>query len=294
MRKRRIGAMIGVILVIGGLLGIGYQTRAKSATGGSITAVGSTALQPLVEAAGEQYSGEKLGVFINVQGGGSGTGLSQIQEGAVAIGNSDVFAEEQAGLKPSNLVDHRVAVVGIVPIINKETGVTNLSTADLQKVFDGTYTNWQQVGGKNVPITIVNRAQGSGTRATFERWALGGHKAKTAQEQDSSGMVRSLVSTTPGAISYVAFSYVNKSVQALSLNHVTPTNENVEQNRWRVWSYEHMYTKGQPTGVTKDFLAYIMSPKIQATLVHQLGYIRIDQMQVDRSVDGHITPQTQR
>lgn len=281
-----------VVLVVGiaGLLTAGYQTRQRAMRDGSITVVGSTALQPLVEAAGEQYAGDHLGVFINVQGGGSGTGLSQIQSGAVAIGNSDVFAEEQSGIQSKQLVDHRVAVVGIVPITNPKVGVTNLTTTQLQRIFDGTYTNWRQLGGANIPITIINRAQGSGTRATFERWALAGHQVKTAQAQDSSGMVRSIVSSTPGAISYVAFSYADKSVKKVALNSVRPTNHNVTTGKWPVWSYEHMYTKGQPTGVTKSFLNYIQSPRIQTTLVQQLGYISMSQMQIKRSVSGEVTP----
>lgn len=280
----------GLVLVILMALGIyAYQTREVSHAGESITAVGSTALQPLVEAAGEQYTGEHLGTFINVQGGGTGTGLSQIQEGAVQIGNSDLFAGEQKGINAQQLVDHRVAVVGITPIVNKKVGVKNLSTNQLIKIFTGKITNWKEVGGADQSIVLINRAQGSGTRATFEQFGLANHRSKTAQEQDSSGMVRSIVATTPGAISYVAFSYVNKTVQALSLNHVAPTEVNVTTNDWRIWSYEHLYTKGQPTGLTKAFITYVQSPAIQNTLVRQLGYLSPDQMLVERDAKGHIT-----
>lgn len=260
-------------------------------SGESITEVGSSALQPLVEAAGEQYQTEHLGVFINVQGGGSGTGLSQIQQGAVDIGNSDLFAEEKAGIKAKALVDHKVAVVGIAPIVNPKVGVKNVSMAQLQKIFLGEITNWQQLGGKNVPIVLVNRAQGSGTRATFEKWVMQGKQPMAAQEQDSTGMVRQIVGSTPGAISYVAFSYIDKTVQGLSVDGVAPTDANVTTNQWRIWSYEHMYTKGQPKGLTKKFLAYVMSPAIQKKLVLKMGYVPMTQMKVVRDANGKVSKQ---
>ena len=260
-------------------------------SGESITAVGSSALQPLVEAAGEQYQTEHLGVFINVQGGGSGTGLSQIQQGAVDIGNSDLFAEEKAGIKAKALVDHKVAVVGIASIVNPKVGVKNVSMAQLQKIFLGEITNWQQLGGKNVPIVLVNRAQGSGTRATFEKWVMQGKQPMAAQEQDSTGMVRQIVGSTPGAISYVAFSYIDKTVQGLSVDGVAPTDANVTTNQWRIWSYEHMYTKGQPKGLTKKFLAYVMSPAIQKKLVLKMGYVPMTQMKVVRDANGKVSKQ---
>ncbi|RNE10464.1 phosphate ABC transporter substrate-binding protein PstS family protein [Lacticaseibacillus paracasei] len=260
-------------------------------SGESITAVGSSALQPLVEAAGEQYQTEHLGVFINVQGGGSGTGLSQIQQGAVDIGNSDLFAEGKAGIKAKALVDHKVAVVGIAPIVNPKVGVKNVSMAQLQKIFLGEITNWQQLGGKNVPIVLVNRAQGSGTRATFEKWVMQGKQPMAAQEQDSTGMVRQIVGSTPGAISYVAFSYIDKTVQGLSVDGVAPTDANVTTNQWRIWSYEHMYTKGQPKGLTKKFLSYVMSPAIQKKLVLKMGYVPMTQMKVVRDANGKVSKQ---
>ncbi|MFD1398475.1 phosphate ABC transporter substrate-binding protein PstS family protein [Lacticaseibacillus suilingensis] len=272
-----------VLAVLLALVGCGKQSNSQS-----ITAVGSSALQPLVEAAAEQYQSDHLGVFINVQGGGSGTGLSQIQEGAVEIGNSDLFAEEKTGINAKKLVDHRVAVVGITPIVNKAVGVSDLTVVQLRRLFTGEITNWKQVGGKDLPVVVVNRAQGSGTRATFEKWVLGDRQPMAAQEQDSTGMVRSIVASTPGAVSYVAFSYVDKTVRPLALSGVKPTDQNVTTGAWPIWSYEHMYTKGAPTGLTKKFLAYIQSATMQQKLVSKMGYIPMTAMKVERDYRGNL------
>ena len=255
--------------------------------GESITAVGSSALQPLVETVAESYQTENPGKFINVQGG-SGTGLSQVQSGAVDIGNSDLFAEEKSGIDASALVDHRVAVVGITPIVNKGVGVKDISMENLRKIFTGEITNWKEVGGKDQPVVILNRASGSGTRSTFEKWVLDGETAIRAQEQDSSGMVRQIVADTPGAISYVAFSYVTDDVATLSIDGVAPKDENVTTNKWTIWAYEHMYTKSQPKELTKEFLEYILSDDVQNNIVGELGYIPVSKMEVERDWEGNV------
>ncbi|MGM8139320.1 phosphate ABC transporter substrate-binding protein PstS family protein [Enterococcus italicus] len=256
--------------------------------GESITAVGSSALQPLVESVAEEFQSNNPGKFINVQGGGSGTGLSQVQAGAVEIGNSDLFAEEKSGIDATKLEDHRVAVVGITPIVNPKVGIKNISLANLKKVFTGEITNWKELGGTDTPIVLLNRASGSGTRATFEKWVMDGQEATQAQEQDSSGMVRQIVKDTAGAISYVAFSYVTSDVQTLSIDGVKPTDENVMDNKWIIWSYEHMYTKKSPDSLTQSFIEYILSDEIQENLVTKLGYIPVSKMTVQRDWEGNL------
>ncbi|UTC09535.1 phosphate ABC transporter substrate-binding protein [Latilactobacillus curvatus] len=278
------------------LLLAGCQGQSKSASqshdqGAKITAVGSTALQPLVEQAGDQYQKDNPKVNVTVQGGGSGTGLTQISGGNVTIGNSDIFAEEKDGIDAKKLVDHKVAVVAIAPVVNKKLGIKNLTSAQLLGIFKGEITNWQSVGGPNEKITVINRAQGSGTRQTFEKLGLKTDKVVTSQEQDSSGTVQKIVEQTPGAISYLAFPYIKGNLQAVKLNDVEPTEKNVSTNAWPIWSYEHMYTKGAPNYQTARFIHFIQSKDVQKTIVPKLGYIPMTQMKVERHVDGTIQDQ---
>lgn len=253
-----------------------------------ITAVGSTALQPLVENIAEIYMTDNPNYSIEVQGGGSGTGLSQVATGAVEIGNSDIYAEEKDGIDSSKLTDHRIAVVGMGPVANKEIGVKNLTSQQLIDVFTGKVKNWKEVGGADQEILVVNRAAGSGSRATFEQWALDGNQPVRSQEQDSSGTVKKIVAETPGAISYLAFSYIDESLLGLSIDGVEPTVENVATNDWKVWAYEHMYTaKDAPKEITA-FIEYILTDDVQENVVKKLDYIPITAMKVERGLDGEV------
>lgn len=284
MRKNNVGKLLAILLFVPLFLVGCSQNRQK------ITIVGSSALQPLIEQAGNDYHLAHLDSNIVVQGGGSGTGLSQVQAGAVQVGTSDVFAETQKGIDEKKLKDYQVAIVGIVPIANKGVGVKNLTNQQLADIFTGKIKNWRQVGGKNLPIIVINRSRGSGTRTTFEDLILKGKDAINSQEQDSNGTVKKIVNSTPGTISYISFPYAtDENIQKISINHVQPVNKNIPTNKWPLWSYEHMYTKGEPNKATAAFIKYVLSKKVQKDLVPKIGYLSIHEMKVYRDSQNKIT-----
>ncbi|MBC6370187.1 phosphate ABC transporter substrate-binding protein PstS family protein [Lactobacillus kullabergensis] len=284
MKKSNLGRLLTLILFMSLFLTGCSQNREK------ITIVGSSALQPLIEQAGNDYHLAHMSSNIVVQGGGSGTGLSQVQAGAVEVGTSDVFAETQKGIDAKKLEDYPVAVVGIVPIANKGVGVKNLSTKQLSDIFTGKIKNWRQVGGKNQSIIVINRSRGSGTRSTFEDLVLNGKEAINSQEQDSNGTVKKIVNSTPGTISYISFPYANdQNIQKISINNIQPDNRNIPTNKWPLWSYEHMYTKGKPNKATAAFIKYVLSKKVQKDLVPKIGYISVHEMKVARDSQNKIT-----
>lgn len=295
MKMKRLMMVTALLLLSMALVACGGGNGDNNGNGqadgvsGSITVLGSSAMQPLVNEAAQQFMANNKSAQIAVQGGGSGTGLSQVMEGGADIGNSDIFAEEKEGIDAASLVDHRVAVVGMASVAHPEVGVDNLTKQQLIDIFTGKITNWKDVGGNDAEIVLVNRPQSSGTRATFFKFALDGNQEKDGITEDSSGTVRKIISETPGAIGYLAFSYFDNSIKPLSLDGVAPTVENVTTNEFPIWAYQHMYTKGEPTGLTKAFLEYMMSDEVQNNLVPEMGYIPATAMKVERDVNGNVT-----
>ena len=247
---------------------------------GTITAAGSSALKPLADDAAEYFNELHPDVSITIDAGGSGQGLQQVADGTVDIGSSDVTAEEKLDASMAEgLVDHQVCVITMAPIVNPdvaEAGVTDLTKDQLISIFTGETTNWSEVGGPDEDIVLITRPESSGTRATFEKYALDGNKeaSNTSMETDDSGVLLQNVRDTKGAIGYVALSYLtgeDTGVSTVAIDGVEPTLENTYNGTYPVWTYEHMYTNGEPNEVVQAFLDYIMSDDY-GTRMEELGY----------------------
>ena len=264
--------------------------REEATVSGTVTASGSSALLPLAQDAAEKFGEKNPDCVVTVNGGGSGTGLKQVADGSVDIGNSDVFAEEKLDAdQAKELVDHKVATITVAPVVNKDLGVENLTKDQLIGIFTGEIKNWSEVGGPDMDVILVTRPSSSGTRALFSEYALDGKEeaSNTALETDDSGTLAQTIADNKGAIGYLALSYLtnNDSVAPVSIDDVEPTLENTYNGTYNVWGYEHMYTKGDAKGAAKAFIDYISGDEY-ADHMEEMGYGVASKLS-DKAVASH-------
>ncbi len=267
---------------------VASSEAASSAAGlsGSINISGSSALQPLVQAAADEFKKTNPNLSITVNAGGSGTGLQNVSDKTVGIGDSDIFATEKLSkAKSDQLVDHIVCVVGVAAVVSPDVTVTSVTKQQLADIFTGKATNWKDLGGADEKITIINRPKSSGTRTLFKAYALGGKEEATGQalSEDNSGLLKQQVAQTKGAIAYLAFSYLtDHTVKSLSIDGVAPNYDNVYGGKYNVWGYEHMYTNGEATDPAKSFLDYIANDPNAQKIMTDKGYGLSSKMTVKR------------
>ena len=283
--KKKIILAMGTLLVSASMLlagcgGGGFQQAASSGgekISGKISASGSTALLPLLKPAQEAFQDKYKDVTVNVAGGGSFTGMNQVAEGSVDIGDSDVNLPDE--YKDKGLVDHKVVVEPFVFIVDKANKVDNLTKNQVIGILTGKITNWKEVGGDDQKITLIHRAKSSGSRATISDVVLkGANFTDDAVIQDSNGAVRAAIASTPGAIGYVDAPYADDSVKVLKFDGVEYSAQNIIDGKYPIYGYGHMYTKGEPTGAVKAFIDYILSDEFQNSQVEKLGFIPVSKM----------------
>ena len=302
MKKRTLKFIVSALVVTmlgGAMVGCGSSNDSMatdegskaeaSGLSGSITVSGSSALLPLMEQSIEKFTEENPDAEVSAQAGGSGTGLTQVLDGTVDIGNSDLLAEEKLDAdKAAELVDHKVVAQGFGIVVSKSLGIDDLTTDQIKDIFSGKVTNWKEVGGPDKEIFLIHRTAGSGTRATFEKTILGGDKSlendSLGATQDSNGAVLTVMKQNDGAISYLGLSYMNTEeakalLNVVKIDGVSSDKENITDGSYPFWSWGHMYTKGEATGVSKSFIEFITSSD-NTESVESLGFISGSEMKV--------------
>ena len=230
---------------------------------GTITEAGSTTVQPVAEEIAIAFMSAYPDITVTIQGGGSSTGVKSVSEGTVDIGAaSRELKESEMSL---GLVQHVLARDGIAIVTHPGQTVTNLTKEQVIKIFAGEITNWSELGGADETINVIAREEGSGTRAAFEEMVMGDNLiAATALLQPSNGAVKTTVAGDPNAVGFISFGYIDSSVKAVSIDGVAATVANAVSGAYPIVRPLLLLTKGEPTGIVKEFLDYCLGPEGQA------------------------------
>ena len=210
---------------------------------GSISMVGSTSMEKLANALSEAFMEEYPGVTVTAEFVGSGAGIEAVTNGTADIGNSSRSLKDEE--KAAGVVENVVAIDGIAVCVDPANEVTDLTKEQLTNIYNGTITNWKDVGGADEPIIVIGREAGSGTRGAFEELVDLVDGCKYANELDSTGAVIAKVASTPGAIGYASLDALDDSVKALSLEGVEATAENIKAGNYFLSRPFVMATKGE-------------------------------------------------
>lgn len=255
----------------------------------SIKVSGSTTVLPIAQQAAEAYMATHPNADIQISGGGSGVGVQQIGEKTVDIGMSSRELSATEKTRYPALVRTVVAKDGIAIIVNPANGIKVISADNVTSIYTGKITKWSQVFGGNLPnnnnqIVVVGRDSASGTREFFDKAPEGILKGeaptRTMLEKNSNGAIAQTIAQTPGAIGYVSIGFITPEVKVLPIwynnpnDAITPTRENVLSKKYPIIRELFIFTNGQPTGLAKDYIDFILSPDGQK-IVESEGYVSL-------------------
>lgn len=219
------------------------STEATADLSGSISMVGSTSMEKLANALSEAFMEQYPDVTVTAEFVGSGAGIETVTNGTADIGNSSRSLKDEE--KAAGVVENVVAIDGIAVCVDPANEVADLTKEQLTNIYNGTITNWKEVGGADEPIIVIGREAGSGTRGAFEELVDLKDACKYANELDSTGAVIAKVASTPGAIGYASLDALDDSVKALSLEGVEATAENIKAGNYFLSRPFVMATKGE-------------------------------------------------
>ncbi len=242
------------------------SNSAKKAQFIAFTAAGSTSVQPIVEMLAQEYMAAHRNIRINVQGGGSSSGVKAAQTGTAELG----MASRELKESEKGLWEFILAYDGIAVVVHPTNTVSDLSLEQIEKIFSGEISNWSQVGGPDAAINVINREAGSGTRSAFEEIVLNGKNfVEDAIIQGSTGSVKTSVAMDPNAIGYVSLASLDDLVKTLLIDQVAATNDNISNKTYPIARPFILMAKAKPTGAVAEFLAWLESDEATQILIEE-------------------------
>lgn len=266
--KKIIGIVLAAVLALSVLASCG------SSEGGSVSTDGSTSMEKVIGALGEQFRTDNSGVTFTYNPTGSGSGITAVAEGRCDIGLSSRALKDSE--KAQGLTETILALDGIAVIVNPANPVADLSLEEIAKIYTGEITDWKDVGGTGGEIVLIGREAGSGTRDGFESITDTKNSCKYRQELTSTGDVITTVAGNANAIGYASLASVKDSVKALLVGGVEPTEEAVKDGSYVVQRPFVLVTKSDKalSETAQKFFDYVTSPAA-ADIISKAGAVAV-------------------
>ena len=243
---------------------------------GSISMSGSTSMETFANALCESFMNLYPNVTVTAEFTGSSAGIESVLSGACDIGNSSRnLSEDEIA---AGAVENIVAIDGIAVVTDPANTVSDLTKDQLVSIYTGEVTNWSEFGGESMPIIVIGREAGSGTRSAFEEILEIEDQCAYANELDSTGAVMARVASTPGAIGYISLDVLDDSVKALTLDGVEATAENIQAGSYFLSRPFVMATNGEISAqneLVQALFDYVYSEEGQE-LVSSVGLITVE------------------
>jgi phosphate transport system substrate-binding protein len=223
-------------------------------------------VQPYIEVLAEEYAHKYPEIEIDVQGGGSSTGITAVESGATNIGMSSRNLKESE----QHLWSLEIAKDGLAIIVNPRNPVRNLTMEQIRGIYSADITSWSQLGGAEAKIHIIAREEGSGTRSAFEEMVMGEERiSPRAIIQDSNGAVRQLVADDRYSIGFISLGLVDigqHPVVAMKIDGAEASRDNIVNGSYKLFRPFLLVAQSEPTGTIMQFIDYICSPDGQRIL----------------------------
>jgi len=272
--------MLGIIVAITLLTAVfaGCIENSDSEEEQTVTIKGSSTVLPIATLCAEEFMNANSNIRVSVSGGGSSVGIRSVANGEADIGDASRQVKQSEIDEFGDIfVDHQIALDGVAVIVSKtvyDAGITDLTMSQLKSIYNGTITDWQDLGySESLEIFINEREEGSGTRDTFmELVDLEETDADTAHASNS--LVKQAVQNSDQGIGYVGLGYVDSSTPAIAIDGTVPSADTIKSGDYSISRSLHMYTNGEATGATKEFIDFVLSAEGQA-IVEEEGFISI-------------------
>lgn len=260
----------------------GSSSAAPGESKGSLTVKGSDTMVLLGQRWAETYMKEHAGTSIQVTGGGSGTGIAALINGSTDLCNSSrpMKDAEKADVKAkrgADVVETKVALDALAVYVAESNPVQEIDLETLSKVYRGEVTNWKDIGGKDHKITLYGRENNSGTYGYFKEHVLANKDfAAAVQTLAGTSAVASAVKGDEFGIGYGGIAYAS-GIRLLKVKKtkdspaVEPKLETAKDNSYPISRFLYIYTAGEPKGLAKDFVTWVVSDAGQK-VVSDVGY----------------------